>query len=143
MILRVTLFLRIGGYGKGKQLYSIIRSFSFFQLDNRVANSDVVSQIQILLRNFLGVIEAMVHSVPMVVIPFVSDQPVNARQVEKTGLGKVLDDKSITADALRDTALAIMENQQTRKNLCKIQEEIAGIPDNVGAVGIIETYSRG
>lgn len=117
MILRVTLFLCIGGYGKGKQPYDIIRSFSFFQLDNRVANSDVVSQIQILLRNFLGVIEAMVHGVPMVVIPFVSDQPVNSRQVEKTGLSKVLDDKSITADALRDAALAIMENQQIRENL--------------------------
>ena len=41
----------------------------------------------------------------MVVIPFVSDQPVNARQVEKLGLGKVLDYKTITANTLRDVSL--------------------------------------
>ena len=85
----------------------------------------------------------MVHSVPMVVIPFVSDQPVNARQVEKMGLGKVLDYKEVTADNLRDAVFTIMENQQFRKNLRKIQEEITCVPGNAGAVGIIETYSQG
>ena len=38
-----------------------------------------------------SVSEAFVYGVPMLVIPFVSDQPVNARQVQKLGLGKVLD----------------------------------------------------
>lgn len=32
--------------------------------------------------------EALVYGVPMVVIPFVSDQPVNARCIEKLGAGK-------------------------------------------------------
>ena len=89
-----------------------------------------------------SVSEAMVHGVPMVVIPFVSDQPVNARQVEKLGLGKVLDYKSITADALRDAAFAIMENQQIRENLQKIQKEIATAPGNTGAVKIVEVYGE-
>lgn len=56
----------------------------------------------------------MVYGVPMVVITFVSDQPVNARQVEKLGLGKVLDYKTITANA----------------------------PGNLGAVKIVETYGE-
>jgi hypothetical protein len=76
--------------------------------------------------------------IPMLVIPFVSDQPVNARQVEKLGLGKVLDYKTITADALRDAAFAVMEDQQIQENLRKIQEEIANAPGNTGAVRIIE-----
>ena len=62
MTLRVPLFLRIGGYEKEKQLYDIFCSCPFFQLDNRAADTDVVSQIQILLRNFLGAIEAMDHT---------------------------------------------------------------------------------
>ena len=89
-----------------------------------------------------SVSEAMVSGVPMLVIPFVSDQPVNARQVEKLGLGKVLDYKSITANALRDAAFAIMENQQIQENLRKIQNEIAHAPGNRGAVKIVETYGE-
>ena len=85
MILRVPLFLRIGGYEKEKQLYDMIRSCPFPQLENGAADTDVVSQIQILLRNFPGVIEAMVHVVPLVVLPFVSDQPVNAVRWRKWG----------------------------------------------------------
>ena len=84
----------------------------------------------------------MVHSVPMVVIPFVSDQPVKARQVEKLGLGKVLDHKGVTADILKETAAAVMEDTQIRENLRKIQEEITCVPGNAGAVGIIEAYSQ-
>ena len=87
-----------------------------------------------------SVSEAMIHGVPMLVIPFVSDQPVNARQVEKLGLGRVMNNKTITADKLRETAVAIMKDDQIRKNLKKIQKEITQAPGNAGAVGIIEAY---
>ena len=87
-----------------------------------------------------SVSEAMIHGVPMLVIPFVSDQPVNARQVEKLGLGKVLEYKAITADKLKETAMAVMEDDQIRENLRKMQEEIARAPGNAGAVGIIEAH---
>ncbi len=90
-----------------------------------------------------SVSEAMIHGVPMLVIPFVSDQPVNARQVEKLGLGKVLEYKAITADRIKEAAFAIMEDGQIRDNLQKIQTEIVHAPGNAGAVGIIEAYYRG
>ena len=85
-----------------------------------------------------SVSEAMIHGVPMVVIPFVSDQPANARQVEKLGLGKVLDYKIVTADTLRNAAFAVMEDRQIRENMQKIQDEITHAPGNAGAVRIIE-----
>ena len=89
-----------------------------------------------------SVSEAMVHGVPMLVIPFVSDQPVNARQVKKLGLGKILDYKAITAERLREAAFAVMEDGQIRENLRKIQEEIARAPGNAGAVSIIESCGK-
>ena len=46
--------------------------------------------------------ESLVHGVPMVVIPFASDQPVNARCVEKLGLGKKLEYSVINKDVLKD-----------------------------------------
>jgi len=81
-----------------------------------------------------SVSEAMMCGVPMVVIPFVSDQPVNARQVQKLGLGKVLDYKTIAANTLTDAAFAVMQDRQIRENLRKIQEEIAYAPGNAGTI---------
>ena len=113
-----------------------------FIVKNQIPQVSVLKQASLFITHggMNSVSEAMVHGVPMVVIPFVSDQPVNARQVEKLGLGKALDYKSITADALKDTAFAIMENQQIRENLQKIQNEIATAPGNTGAVKIVEVY---
>ena len=84
----------------------------------------------------------MVSGVPMLVIPFVSDQPVNAGQVARLGLGKVLDYKGVTADTLRDAAFVVMEDRRIQENLRKIQEEIACAPGNAGAVKILEEYFK-
>lgn len=115
-----------------------------FIVKNQIPQVAVLKQASLFITHggMNSVSEAMIHGVPMVVIPFVSDQPVNARQVEKLGLGKVLDYKSITADALRDAAFAIMENQQIRENLQKIQNEITTAPGNTGAVKIVEVYGE-
>ena len=111
-----------------------------FIVKNRIPQVAVLRQASLFITHggMNSVSEAMVHGVPMVVIPFVSDQPANARQVEKLGLGTVLDYKGVTADNLRDAAFAIMGNQQIRENLQKIQNEIAHTRGNAGAVRIIE-----
>lgn len=115
-----------------------------FVIRNRVPQIAALKQASLFITHggMNSVSEAMVSGVSMVVIPFVSDQPVNARQVEKMGLGKVLDYKSITADALRDAAFAVMEDRQIQENLRKIQEEIVCAPGNAGAVKIIEEYFK-
>ena len=48
--------------------------------------------------------EAMVCGVPMPVIPFVSDQPVNAEQAALLGLDRILKYNDITADSLKAAA---------------------------------------
>ena len=111
-----------------------------FIVKNHIPQITVLKQASLFITHggMNSVSEAMIHGVPMLVIPFVSDQPVNARQVEKLGLGKVLDYKDITADKLRETAMAVMEDHQIRENLQKIQKEIAQAPGNAGTVRIIE-----
>lgn len=113
-----------------------------FIVKNRIPQITVLKQASLFITHggMNSVSEAMIHGVPMLVIPFVSDQPVNALQVEKLGLGKMLDHKTITADKLRKTAMAVMEDHQIRENLQKIQTKIARSPGNAGAVGIIEAY---
>ena len=113
-----------------------------FIVKNHIPQITVLKQASLFITHggMNSVSEAMIHGVPMLVIPFVSDQPVNARQVEKLGLGKALDYKAITADKLKETAMAVVEDHQIQEDLQKIQKEIAQAPGNAGAVGIIEAY---
>ena len=90
--------------------------------------------------------EAFAYSVPMVVIPFVSDQPVNAEFVEKLGVGKRLEYALIDKVVLNDTVLSVMENCVIRENLDKVREMIEEAPGNRGGAELIidfyENYSR-
>lgn len=87
-----------------------------------------------------SVSEAFVCGVPMVVIPFVSDQPVNAEQVARLGLGRILDYKSITAVSLREAAFSVLSDEEIQKNIRTMKEQIPHTPGNRGAVGILEKY---
>ena len=132
----VTVVLSVGSFD-----ISRLKHFpENFVIKNRVPQIAVLEQASLFITHggMNSVSEAMVHGVPMVVIPFVSDQPVNARQVEKLGLGKVLSYHTVTANLLRDTAFAVMKDRQIRENLQKIRKEIAHAPGNAGAVKIIE-----
>ena len=86
--------------------------------------------------------EALVYGVPMVVIPFVSDQPVNARCIEKLGAGKKLDYSSIDSSLLRNTVFSILSNVEIRENMMKIQKLINDAPGNKGGAEIIINQYR-
>jgi len=137
---KVTVVLSVGNFDISR-LKHIPENFI---IRNRIPQITVLKQADLFITHggMNSVSEAMVNGVPMLVIPFVSDQPVNARQVEKLGLGKVLDYKTITANALRDAVFAVMEDRQIRENLQKIQEEITYAPGNAGAVKIVEAYGE-
>ena len=137
---KVTVVLSVGNFDISR-LKHIPENFV---IRNRVPQIAVLKQASLFITHggMNSVSEAMIHGVPMLVIPFVSDQPVNARQVEKLGLGKVLDYKDITAGTLRDAAFTVMEDQAIRENLRKIQEEIAQAPGNASAFEIIDACEQ-
>lgn len=89
-----------------------------------------------------SVSEALAYGVPMVVIPFVSDQPVNAEFVEKLGVGKRLEYSSVNRNLLRTTVLSMIENQEIKNNLEKVQEMINDAPGNRGGADMIINYWR-
>ena len=135
----VTLVLSVGREFDGSRLGKLPENVI---VKNHIPQITVLQQANLFITHggLNSVSEAMVCGVPMVVIPFVSDQPVNARQVEKLRLGKVLDYKAVTANNLRETALAVMEDPVIRNNLRMVQAEIARAPGNAGAVDIIRAY---
>lgn len=88
-----------------------------------------------------SVSEAMAYGVPMVVIPFVSDQPVNAQQVARLGLGRVLDYKSITHQSLKESVFSVLSDEKILENVRNMQKLLTHAPGNIGAVKIIEEYT--
>ncbi|MBO7252408.1 MAG: hypothetical protein J6V25_07265 [Oscillospiraceae bacterium] len=87
-----------------------------------------------------SVSEALVSSTPMVVIPFVSDQPVNGRCVEKLGVGKVLDYGDVNAEVLHRTVMALLSDQEVKRNLEAVHNMIRNAPGNRGAAQRIKQY---
>jgi UDP:flavonoid glycosyltransferase YjiC (YdhE family) len=77
----------------------------------------------------------------MVVIPFSADQPVNARSVERAGVGRMLEYSSITKEHLKETVCSVMTDIEIKNNLHRIGEQIRRTPGNsAGAEKIIRYY---
>jgi MGT family glycosyltransferase len=66
--------------------------------------------------------EGLWYGVPLVVIPQGSDQYLVARQVERLGLGAVLDKRSVTPQALRQAVDAVMADEAILQRIEPIQD---------------------
>ena len=84
--------------------------------------------------------EALVYGIPMIVIPFVSDQPVNAQCVEKLGVGKKLEYSLVNKDTLKNTVLSLVGNSDIKFHLDIVQNLISKSPGNKGGAEIIINY---
>lgn len=84
--------------------------------------------------------ESLAAEVPMVVIPFASDQPVNADSVERLGAGRRLEYAAVTADSLKQAVLSVMKDEEIRNNLAQIRNEISQAPGNRGGAEAIIRY---
>lgn len=89
-----------------------------------------------------SVSEALVSGTPMVVIPFSSDQPVNAKCVEKLGVGKSLSYNLVNKNTLKDCAQFVMSNDYVKSEIAKVQELIRKAPGNAGGAEMIISYYK-
>ena len=87
-----------------------------------------------------SVSEALVYSTPMVVIPFVSDQPVNARCIEKLGIGKKLEYSTANKNTIKSTVFAVVSDSDIKTNLTKVQRLITKAPGNKGGAELVVRY---
>lgn len=88
--------------------------------------------------------EAFVQGVPMVVIPFMADQPVNARRIEELGLGKKLEYSSVSGERLKNIVFSVLSDNHIRKHILEMQKLVKAAPGNCGGARmIIDYYRRG
>jgi len=89
-----------------------------------------------------SVSEALTYGTPMLVIPFVSDQPVNAQCVEKLGVGKRLDYSFVNKTTLKNSVLSVIEDSETKSNLVRVQQLIHLSYGNKGGAEFIINYYK-
>ena len=132
-------------------IISVGRKFKRKKLKNIPSNIriyDSVPQLEVLKTadafvthgGMNSVSEALVYGTPMVVIPFVSDQPVNAQCIEKLGVGRKIAYSKLNAAALKDAVFSVIRDKEIRKNLTRVQERIKQAPGNQGGAKMIMEY---
>ena len=89
-----------------------------------------------------SVSEALVSGTPMVVIPFSSDQPVNARCVEQLGVGKQLAYSKADKITIKNFALSVAADSDIKRNMEKVQGFIKEAPGNAGGAEMIINYFK-
>ena len=136
---RVEVIISTGQQFRSQKLKNTPENIHVFQ---SVPQIDVLKQADVFMTHggMNSISEALVQGVPMVVIPFMADQPVNARRVEELGLGRKLDYRSIDKKALKHTVLSVLSDNCIKNNISKMQSLMKEAPGNKGAADMIVDY---
>lgn len=71
-----------------------------------------------------SIMEALSHAVPLVTLPQVPEQALNARRVRELGLGEVLDSEALTPELVRETVLRVAGDARVHDRLAWLAKEI-------------------
>lgn len=82
--------------------------------------------------------DALSHSLPMVIIPIGADQPENAQRCAELGVARVLGRAERTAQAIRDVVREILRNSEYTQNAQQIRQAIEAQPPLEYAVTLLE-----
>lgn len=81
---------------------------------------------------------AIEHSVPLVVVPYGADQPINARSVERLGIGRVVPEDDVDADRMRAAIRSVIDDPRWRVAMEGIRVEMDSLPPAARAVVLLE-----
>jgi MGT family glycosyltransferase len=88
-------------------------------------------------------IEAFAQGVPLVVIPqATSDVTVNARRVDELGLGVMIEEKSLTAELLRNAVLRVSSDPAFYTHALQMKEEIHASGGYVRAADVLQEFVK-
>ncbi|GLZ30814.1 UDP glycosyltransferase [Lentzea sp. NBRC 105346] len=109
-----------------------------------VPQVDVLAHAGVFLTNggMSGVMEALVHGVPMIVVPRMADQALNGMRVEELGLGVLLDPDAVSAESLRSLAHQVMADPAITARLKDMQAMIQLAGGASAAAEVIEAELR-
>ncbi len=139
----VDVIMSVGKNVKEEKLGEIPKNFYIY---NTVSQQAVLKMADVFVTHggMNSVSEAMAEGVPMVVIPFMADQPTNARRVCELGLGKRLEYKYISSERLREIVWNVLADKNILDCVLEMKELMWKCPGNKGGVEeILNFYSKG
>ncbi|MGW1676055.1 macrolide family glycosyltransferase [Saccharopolyspora sp. NPDC002376] len=86
--------------------------------------------------------ESLRAAVPLVAVPQMPEQAVNATRVEELGLGRHLDPATVTADQLRTTVDEVAANTDIRANLDRMREIVRSCGGAIAGADALEAHLR-
>ena len=81
---------------------------------------------------------AIEHAVPVIVVPFGADQPINARAVERLGIGRVIEEEALTADRMQEAVASLLAEPEWKSRMQAVRDETAALPTATDAVDRLE-----
>ena len=135
----VQVIMSIGSLVSRERLGKIPDNFSIYSF---VPQLEVLENADVFITHggMNSVSESLYYGVPMIVIPFMADQPLNAKRIEELHLGKKIEYKNITSEIIRTTTLSVMENSSIHKQILKIKKEMRSKNANVFGANVIAEY---
>ncbi|WP_283610683.1 macrolide family glycosyltransferase [Faecalispora anaeroviscerum] len=137
----VTVVLSIGNSIDKNSLREIPENFLIYPF---VPQLEVLEKCNVFITHggLNSVTEALYFGVPMVVIPFMSDQPINANRIEELELGKRLERKRITSTVLKNTTMDVIQNKRILQNVRSMQSKMRCANGNKYGAEIIIDYGK-
>ncbi len=128
--------------GKSFKLHTLKNVPDNVHVHNFVPQLEVLKQADVFVTHggMNSISEALAYGVPMVVIPFMSDQPVNAKRIETLGLGRRLEYKNLSAEALRENVRIVLSDGKCKLNVLNMQRLINEAPGNSGGADMIINF---
>lgn len=84
------------------------------------------------------VMDTLGAGLPMVLIPIAADQPENARLAAQLGTARVISPDQRTSTAIREAALAVLQDPTFKEAAQNLQHEIQSLPDLDYPVALLE-----
>lgn len=135
----MTIIMSIGENVNINNLGTIPDNFLVYQI---VPQLEVLKRTNVFITHggMNSVNEAIYYGVPVITIPQFADQPAVAKRLEELGLGKVINKKNVSVQALKSALNDVLYNKKYKENMKIMSEDMKKCGGYIAATNEIEKY---
>lgn len=115
-----------------------------FMIQNQIPQLNVLEQVDLFITHggFNSVSESILNNVPMLVLPQIGDQYMNAKQIERYHVGQAIYDRNIDFFDLEQRISDLINDVKYRENIADIAKSYIDTGENEYAAQLIRDYIK-